>query len=295
MTPRPLKPIRISALVAGLTVLFSSFQSVSGADTEPKSVRSSWRLGISGWGLHRYTLFEAIELVQQMGLKDYDGLSFQKVSLKIQKPFNADLSSGELDEVVAYLRDKDVRLPVFYYAKFPTDAGQCRRVFEFGRRLGIQTFVSEPAPDQLDLLETFCTEFQIQLALHNHGPEQTRHYWHPDKVLAHCQGRSPLIGVCPDTGYWMRAGVDPVAGIRKIGSRLITLQLHDLNERSPEGHDVPWGTGVGQVKDVLAVMEALKLRPTLVGLEYSYDFENNLEAMKRSIAYFRSLRSTDVK
>ena len=96
------------------------------------------------------------------------------------------------------------------------------------------------------MIERFCDEYDIKLAIHNHGPDQSPVYWRPEGVLEVCQGRSKRIGACPDTGYWIRSGIDPIEGIRKLGDRLITIQAHDLNELSADGHDVPWGTGKAQ-------------------------------------------------
>ena len=65
-----------------------------------------------------------------------------------------------------------VSMPVFFYATIPSDEAGCRKVFEFGRKLGIETFISEPPPESLDVIERFCDEYDIRLAIHNHGPEQ---------------------------------------------------------------------------------------------------------------------------
>ena len=283
MNKRPCSHLGI--LLAILSSLIAS-PHASGESKAP-TPQHQWRLGISGWGFHRFTLFEALEKCQGLGIPYYDGISFQKVSRDIDRPFDANLGAEELEKVKAKVRATGVQIPVLYYAKMPTTDEACQQVFEFGKSMGIQTFISEPAPESLDLLEQYCNEYQINLALHNHGPDQTPHYWHPKKVLEHCKERGPRIGVCPDTGYWMRAGIDPIAGINLLGNRILTIQLHDLNERTPEGHDVPWGTGVGQIAEVLKAIHRLKLAPTLIGLEYSYAFENNLPAMARSARYFK--------
>ena len=276
----------ISLLLGTSSVIIGAQPNSSKSAGADRIMPSQWQLGISGWGLHRFTLFEAIEKVQSLGLSAYDGLSFQKVSSEINKNFDASLAPEDLSRISAKLKKHGITIPVFYYAKMPTNETDCRKVFDFGRQMGIKTFVSEPAVESLDLLEEFCDIYDINLALHNHGPKQSPHYWNPSKVLEHCQGRSRRIGVCPDTGYWIRAGVDPVKGIRQIGERLITIQLHDLNEKSSEGHDVPWGTGIGNVAQVLQELSRLNLHPTLIGLEYSYDFTDNLPEMKDSIKHF---------
>ena len=46
-----------------------------------------------------------------------------------------------------------------FYATIPGDEAGCRKVFEFGRKMGIETFISEPPPESLDVIERFCDGF----------------------------------------------------------------------------------------------------------------------------------------
>ena len=109
-------------------------------------------------------------------------------------------------------------------------------------------------------------------------------------MLEVCKGRSKRIGACPDTGYWIRSGIDPIEGIRKLGDRLITIQPHDLNERSPEGHDVPWGTGKSNFEAMLREIHRLGLKPTVIGLEYSYHFEDNMAEMAECVKFMDGVK-----
>jgi sugar phosphate isomerase/epimerase len=98
-----------------------------------------------------------------------------------------------------------------------------------------------------------------------------------------------MIGAAADVGYWMRSGLDCIAGVRKLGDRLITLQMHDLNEITASGHDVPWGTGAGRSEALLLEMHRLGIKPVMFGLEYSYKFENNLPEIAQTIRFFDGL------
>ncbi len=248
-----------------------------------------WRFGVTMWGLHQFTLFEGIDKTRELGLSYIGGLSFQKVSKEIPKNCDASLSDEELTQIRLKMDAGHVRMPTFFYAQIPGDEDGCRKVFEFGRKLGIETFISEPPPESLDMIERFCDQYDIKLAIHNHGPDQSPVYWQPEGVLKVCQGRSKRIGACPDTGYWIRSGVDPIEGIRKLGDRLITIQPHDLNELSPEGHDVPWGTGKAEFEKMLQEIRRLGIKPTLIGLEYSYDFLDNMPEMAQCVEFINQL------
>ena len=177
----------------------------------------------------------------------------------------------------------------YYIHDIPADEAGCRKVFEFGRKIGIETFLSEPKLEALDTIERFCDEYNIRVALHNHDQKASPHYWNPEGILKACQGRSKRLGACADVGYWMRAGIDPVQAVNTLKDRLITIQMHDLNELSTAGHDVPWGSGVGKTEQIIREMHRLGLKPVMWGLEYSYNFLESGPEVAKSIEFFNNL------
>jgi type 1 glutamine amidotransferase/sugar phosphate isomerase/epimerase len=249
--------------------------------------RLGWRLAITAYTFHKYTLFETIDKTAALGLPYLEGLSFQKVSPAINKNFDMQLSDAELNQIREKLDTSGVRLLTYYYHNIPGDEAGCRRVFEFGRKMGIETFLSEPKPADLKMIDKFCNEYRINVSLHNHGPKASPNYWSPQKILENCRGLSPRIGACADLGYWMRAGIDPVEGVRLLKERLLNVQMHDLDQRTAEGIDVPWGTGTGGTARFLAEVCRLGLRPTAFGVEYSRDWNTSMPQVAECIAFFR--------
>ena len=71
-----------------------------------------------------------------------------------------------------------------------------------------------------------------------------------------------------------------------LGDRVVTLEMHDLHETSSDGHDVPWGTGVARLDAFFGEVQRLGVRPTMFGLEYSYDFLDSLPEMRQSAEFF---------
>jgi hypothetical protein len=71
--------------------------------------------------------------------------------------------------------------------------------------------------------------------------------------------------------------------------------MHDLHELSSEGHDVPWGTGAVGVEKLLQEFHRLGIRPTMFGLEYSYDWFDSMPELAQSAEFFNtiSLRLTE--
>ena len=85
------------------------------------------------------------------------------------------------------------------------DEKKSRELFEFCKMAGLQSFsIGGVNDDAIDLVESLCDEFGINVAIHNH-PKPSR-YWNPDTVLAACKDRSKRLGSCADTGHWMRSG-----------------------------------------------------------------------------------------
>jgi len=248
-----------------------------------------WRLGIEAYTFHKYTLFEAIDRTARLGLPYMGGLSFQKVSKEIPKNFDPQLTDDELKQIRLKLDSAGVRLLTYYFHQIPGDQAGCRKVFEFGRKIGIETFMSEPAPEALDTIEQFCDDYDINVAIHNHDRKASPHYWHPEGILKVCRGRSKRIGACGDLGYWMRSGIDPIEAVNTLKDRLITVQMHDLHELSPEGHDVPWGTGAGKTGRFISEIHRLGIRPTMFGLEYSYNWFESMPEIARCIDFFNGI------
>ena len=256
-------------------------------DTIRTHEQLGWRLVMPAYTFHRFSLFETIDKTAELGLRYCGGLSFQKVGGGIDKFLDPEqLNDEEIAAVVAKLQAKGIRMVSYYYHELPGDEAACRKIFEFARKLGIETFLSEPKAENLDMIERLCDEFGINVALHNHAERLSPHLWHPQKVLELCQNRGPRIGACGDLGYWMRAGVDPIEAARILKNRLMVVQVHDLDEFSPNGSDVRWGTGAGKTKAFFEELHKLGVRPLDVDLEYSNNFEDNMEDCRKCIEFF---------
>ena len=251
--------------------------------------RLGWRLGIEAYTFHKYTFFEAVDKTAELGLAYVGSLSFQKVSDTIPKNVTPELTDDELREIRLKLDAAGVRLLTHYIQTIPGDEAGCRKVFEFGRKLGVECFMSEPAPEALPLIDRFCQEYDIRVGLHNHDRKASPVYGTPEGILKACEGRSAYLGACADVGYWLRDGIDPVKAVELLKDRLVTLQLHDLNEAGPQGYDVPWGTGQGRTEELLRKIREAGNTPVMFGLEYSRNWLTSMPEIKQCAAFFDAL------
>ncbi|MFH0758204.1 MAG: ThuA domain-containing protein [Bacteroidota bacterium] len=247
-----------------------------------------WRLGLTGYSYKTSTLFETIDTAASLGIHFLGGLNVQKVCKTIPGNFDYHLDEADLIRIRKKFLSAGVTLVTYYIHDIPEDEGECRKLFEFGRKMGIETFISEPKPEALDMIERYCMEYNIKLAIHNHKNDISPLWWNPGNIMKYCKDRSPLIGSCGDFGYWARSGIQPSDAIHILKDRLITIQMHDLNEFTIEGHDVAWGTGVLNLDHVLELVRDMGIRPSLFGLEYSLDWDRERPEIRQNVEYFNN-------
>jgi len=250
----------------------------------PNAEKLGWRVGCQAYSFNRFTFFEAVDKVASMGLKVIEaypgqGLSPDQPDVKI----GPDMSDEAKALVKAKLAEAGVKMVVFGVTGLPNDEAACRKTFDFAKEMGIETICSEPPPEAFDLIDKLCQEYKISVAIHNH-PKESR-YWNPDKVLEVCEGRSKYIGACADTGHWMRSGVNPVEALRKLEGRIVSFHFKDLNKFGGGAHDVPWGTGEGDVDGMLAEVYRQGFKGVF-SAEYEHNWENSVPEIAQGVAYF---------
>jgi len=270
---------------AGLAGLSASRLPAAGTPQgTPNAEKIGWRLGCALYTFNQFPFYEAVERNASLGLRYAEGFTWHKLSK--ERPnlqTNESLSADLRKEVKQKLADSGVKL-VNVYCNLGNDEAAARKTFDFAKEMGIETLVAEPPAAAFDLIEKLCDEYQINLGVHNHpGPAST--YWNPDKVLEVCKGRSKRIGACADTGHWMRSGIEPLAAIKKLEGRIITFHFKDLNAFGPGAHDVPWGTGKGSAKAVLAEVHRQGLK-AMFSIEYEHNWGKNLPELAQCVAFF---------
>ena len=168
----------------------------------------------------------------------------------------------------------------------PGNEQQWRKLFDFVKDMGFENIVSEPAEKDLPMIDKLCAEYKIGVAIHNHPKPSP--YWNYETTLKACEGRSKWIGSCSDTGHWMRSGIDPVVAIKALGKagRIRSLHFKDLNEMGPNGHDVPWGTGAGKAREVLAELAAEGFEGPF-SAEYEYHWDNSVPEITKCAEWFK--------
>lgn len=254
------------------------------AEGAPHAEKLGWRLGCQAYTFNRFTFYEAIDKVASLGLHYIEAYPGQVLS---QDHGDVRVNDGLSEELRAQIKqrlaDKKVQLVCYGVVGLPADEAGCRRIFDFAKDMGVETINSEPAFDAIDTIEKLCDEYEINVGLHNH-PRPSR-YWHPDTVLEVCKDRSPRLGACADTGHWMRSDLNPTEQLRKLEGRIVSFHFKDLNRYGSGAHDVPWGTGAGDVRGMLTEIYRQKLQ-AVFSVEYEHNWLESLPEIAESVKYF---------
>jgi sugar phosphate isomerase/epimerase len=173
-----------------------------------------------------------------------------------------------------------------YFAK--DEDGDIRSKFEYCKRAGIAVIVAgDPAPETLPRIEKFVKEFDIRVAIHNHGPEDR--IWHsPLDVLKAVKGMDPRIGCCIDVGHAARAGTGVVQAIHEAGPRLFNLHMKDLTNFQSKESPVAVGDGILPVRAMFEALIAMSYQG-FVDLEYEVHPDDPMPGVIASFAYMRGV------
>jgi len=254
--------------------------SIAGAQTQAK-----WRLGTQSYSFNRFTFEEAMAKTKECGIKYIEVYPDQKVGKEFGDTVFKNMTPEQRQRLKQMLKDSGLTLTC-YGVITPKGAQEWRKLFDFVKDLGFENIVSEPAEGDLPMIDKLCAEYKIGVAIHNHP--KPSHYWDYQTMLKACEGCSKWIGSCSDTGHWMRSGIDPVVAIQAVGKagRIRSLHFKDLNEMGPKAHDVPWGTGAGKAREVLAELAAEGFEGPF-SAEYEYHWDNSVPEIKQSAEWFK--------
>ena len=147
--------------------------------------------------------------------------------------------------------------------------------------------VAAPTHATLPVVERLAKEFDIQIAIHTHGPEDPN-FPSPKVVLDAVKGMDPRMGLCMDVGHSMRTGADVVQEIVNAGPRLLDLHFKDLRNKTDKDSQCEVGDGVMPVAAIFKQLKKSGYRGC-VNLEYEINSENPLPGAMRSIGFMKGV------
>ena len=237
-------------------------------------------LGIASYSFRKYSLEESISMSNRLGIK-YLALKSMHMPL--------DWNSDQIKEAAGKVRQAGIEL---YGAGviYMNSEEEVKQAFEYAKHAGMKVIIGVPKHELLDLTEEKIKNYDIKVAIHNHGPGDDL-YPSPESVIEKIKNRDPRFGLCMDIGHTQRIGLDPAVESQKYMDRLLDVHRKDVTASTAEGETVEIGRGVIDIPAFLSVLIKNNY-DGIVSFEYEKDEDDVLPGISESIGYVRGVLDT---
>ena len=157
-------------------------------------------LGVASYSTRKFTLDQTLEMAKTLGVTS---MTFKDVHIP----------RTDSPEATRALRAKIEAAGITIMGggtiTLQNDPAEIRKDFEYAKAAGFPLIFTSPDPAALDTIERMVKEYDIKVAIHNHGPEDK--WWpRPQDAYAAVKSRDKRMGLCIDVGHTLRTGTDPV-------------------------------------------------------------------------------------
>jgi sugar phosphate isomerase/epimerase len=265
--------VAAACMASKATPSFAQAVAVSGKPTPIK-------LGICSYTFREFTRAQMLGFLKELNLTDLN-----VKDTKDHLPMDPTLEAQALADYAA----AGIKLHAAGAIYFPKDdEADIRGKFEYAKRAGIDVIVAgDPTPESLKWIERFVKEYDIRIAIHNHGPED-KFFPSPFDVLKAIKDLDPRIGFCIDVGHAARANANLVEAIHATGPRLYDMHIKDLASMTSKESQVAVGEGVLPIRDIFQALIDIKY-PGFVDLEYEIHGDNPMPGVIESFGYMRGV------
>jgi sugar phosphate isomerase/epimerase len=239
------------------------------------------KLGVATYSLRSFNFLDTVKAMQELKIR------YAKLKLEVHLPYTS--SPDQVREAKKVLDDAGIILIGSGNTNLAkNDPGDIRQKFEFNKALGVQVMTCAPTAETLPIVEQMVKEYDIKVAIHNHGPED-KHFPAPSDALKLIKNMDPRVGVCMDAGHTSRTGVDIVKATRECGARLYDVDVKDLADAMVSKSQCDVGDGVLPIAPLLKMLKQEMKYQYVVMLEYEINAKNPLPGMHRSFSYMRGV------
>ncbi len=260
--------LRLAAAGAGAAMIGTARRAAAADDY------GGFAMGLQTYSLRGYPVDKALDLAKSLGIST---LEF----------FPGHYSPSSTPEEIAAMKKRLATLGLTALghgvSPFTADHEANRKFFDFAKRAGIRYLSADPREDSFDSLDKLVAEYDVRIAIHNHGPGAR--YDKVADVLNAVKGHDPRIGACADLGHYIRSGEDPVRAITLLAGRLYGVHLKDFAEPKKDAAGVILGRGQ---LDLPATFRALRKAEfpadACLALEYEEKPENPVDDIRACLA-----------
>ena len=240
------------------------------------------KLGLASYSLSKLPAEEVIAVLKQ--------LEITAVSLyKAHAPWS-DGTPDECKAVVQKFSDAGIAVTSTGMIELPNDEAVVRKALENVRAAGLKTFCGWlKQTDSLPLLDKLVKEYDLKVAIHNHGP--TEALATGMDVWKAVQPFDQRIGLCLDVGHGFRAGENAAETIRRCNARIYEVHLRDTAVAGGTMKDpqpVIIGHGLLDFRSIITALVEVKY-PFQAEFEYEKKEEDRVPGLAESVGYVRGL------
>lgn len=170
------------------------------------------------------------------------------------------------------------------------NADEVSRAFEYAKTAGIKVIIGVPGHELLPLVDEKVKEYDIKVAIHNHGPGD-KTYPLPSSAYEKIKDLDKRIGLCNDIGHTTRSGLDAADSITQFGDRLYDVHFKDVSAADPKGGCVEMGRGVIDIPKVMRALVKIGYAG-FASFEYEKDADDPLAGLAESVGYARGVMAT---
>lgn len=266
-----------SMAVTSLSTLLPSATKYKGQQTKLEG--TSLKLGMASYTFREFGLEKTLEMTKRLGLTR---ICF--------KSFHLPLESTEKEIRAVATKVKDNGLELYgcgvVYMK---NEEEVVRAFDYAKAAGMRMIIGVPNHELLELVNKKVREYNIQVAIHNHGPGDEL-YPTPESVYEKIIDLDLRIGLCLDIGHTQRSGINPSDSALKFAHRLLDVHFKDVTASTKEGRTVEVGRGVIDIPQFLRTL--LKINYSgIASLEYEKDGKDPLPGAAESVGYVKGVLS----
>jgi len=239
--------------------------------------KQQFELGLASYTLRKFNLDDTLEMTKRVGL---EYICFKSMHLPL------DSTPAQIRAVLAKVKEAGLILyggGVIYMR----NQDQVHQAFDYAKAAGMKVIVGVPMPELLPLVDKKVKEYDIKVAIHNHGPGD-KVYPTPASAYEKIKDLDSRIGLCNDIGHTIRAGSDPAVSARKFADRLLDVHIKDVSKASKDGQGVEIGRGVIDIPKFLKMLIKIKYSG-IVSFEYEKDADDPMAGLAESVGYVRGV------
>jgi inosose dehydratase len=244
---------------------------------QKKTKKPQMKLGMASYTFRKFSLEDTLSMTKRLGLKR---IAFKSFHLPLES------TEAQIKAVAQKVKDSGLELygcGVVYMA----NEEEVHRAFNYAKAAGMKIIIGVPNHELLGLVERKVQEFNIKVAIHNHGPGD-KLYPNPESVYTRVKDLDPRIGLCIDIGHTERSGIDPSESVERFADRLMDVHIKDVSSATREGSTVEIGRGVIDIPQFIRTLLMLNFAGT-AAFEFEKDPDDPLPGVAESVGYIRGV------